>query len=106
MRGGHYGSREWLNYQLARYHHFWHDLAPTLEAERHRNACPLGEWYERVYGRSILQDEALGLEVMGKATEFLGGQPASFVAEGEFPENPLVVGRDTLLAATALALRP
>jgi hypothetical protein len=105
MRGGHFYGREGFEYLLARHHHLWHDLAPQLETDCHRDACPIHDWYQGVFGRSILEDEALALAVMAGAIGYLSNKPAAWVAEGELPENPLVVGRDTLLAESALASR-
>lgn len=100
--GGFYRCEPFVSL-LGRYHRLWHHIAPALVD--HPDSCPIHEWYATTHGRSIAEDEAFTLAVLGRSTHFLWGKSRVMLIEEGLPENPLLVSRDELLAATGLGDR-
>ena len=103
MRTGGFYRRESFGSLLARYHRLWHHIASELAG--HPDSCPIHEWYAATYGRSIAEDEALTVAVLGGSTQFLWGKSSATIIDEGLPENPLIVSRDQLLATTGLEHR-
>ena len=102
LRGAHFSRREHTGLLLARYHRFWHEIAPTILAEGHVYGCPIDDWYQESFGRSILEDEAFTVAVLAMTRAHFIGQPKSALVDFSLWSETLVVDSEALLDGSGL----